>query len=68
LREINIAITTSLFEEELFDKTFYQLRVGALVISAFGLMEAVAIAKQLAIRAGDRWDPNQELIGQGLGD
>ncbi|MCS6957345.1 MAG: SulP family inorganic anion transporter [Aquificaceae bacterium] len=47
-------------------RTFSQLWVGALVISAFGLMEAVAIAKQLAIRAGDKWDPNQELIGQGL--
>lgn len=43
-----------------------RLWLGAIVISAFGLMEAVAIAKQLAIRAGDRWDPNQELIGQGL--
>ncbi|MEN3028514.1 MAG: SulP family inorganic anion transporter [Aquificaceae bacterium] len=47
-------------------RTFSQLWLGALVISAFGLMEAVAIAKQLAVKAGDRWDPNQELIGQGL--
>ncbi|RMH80423.1 MAG: SulP family inorganic anion transporter [Acidobacteria bacterium] len=47
-------------------RTLSQLWVGALVISAFGLMEAVAIAKQLAIKAGDRWDPNQELVGQGL--
>ncbi|MFN3946661.1 MAG: SulP family inorganic anion transporter [Aquificaceae bacterium] len=47
-------------------RAFSQLWVGALVISAFGLMEAVAIAKQLAIKAGDKWDANQELIGQGL--
>ncbi len=47
-------------------RTFSQLWIGAIVISAFGLMEAVAIAKQLAIKAGDRWDPNQELVGQGL--
>lgn len=47
-------------------KTFSQLWIGALVISAFGLMEAVAIAKQLAIKSGDKWDANQELIGQGL--
>ncbi|MCX7990144.1 MAG: SulP family inorganic anion transporter [Aquificaceae bacterium] len=47
-------------------RTFSQLWLGALVISAFGLMEAVAIAKQLAVKTGDRWDPNQELIGQGL--
>ncbi|MEN3033810.1 MAG: SulP family inorganic anion transporter [Aquificaceae bacterium] len=47
-------------------KTVSQLWAGAIVIAAFGLIEAVAIAKQLAIRAGDKWDPNQELIGQGL--
>ena len=39
---------------------------GAFVVAFFGLIEAVAIAKTLAIRAGDKWDPNQELIGQGL--
>jgi len=39
---------------------------GAMVVAFFGLIEAVAIAKTLAIRAGDRWDPNRELIGQGL--
>ncbi len=39
---------------------------GALVVAFFGLIEAVAIAKTLAIRVGDRWNPNQELIGQGL--
>ncbi len=39
---------------------------GAFVVAFFGLIEAVAIAKTLAIRVGDKWDPNQELIGQGL--
>ena len=39
---------------------------GALVVAFFGLIEAVAIAKTLAIKAGDKWDPNQELVGQGL--
>ncbi len=39
---------------------------GATVVALFGLIEAVAIAKTLAIKAGDRWDPNQELFGQGL--
>ncbi len=43
-----------------------QMWGGALVVAFFGLIEAVAIAKTLAIRVGDRWDPNQELIGQGL--
>ncbi|SHK48622.1 SulP family inorganic anion transporter [Thermocrinis minervae] len=40
--------------------------VGALVVAFFGLMEAVAIAKRLANQVGDKWDVNQELIGQGL--
>ncbi len=39
---------------------------GAVVVALFGLIEAVAIAKTLAMRVGDRWDPNQELVGQGL--
>jgi len=39
---------------------------GAFVVAFFGLIEAVTIAKTLALRAGDKWDPNQELIGQGL--
>ncbi len=43
-----------------------QMWGGALIVAFFGLIEAVAIAKTLAIRTGDRWDPNQELIGQGL--
>lgn len=39
---------------------------GAMVVAAFGLIEAVAIAKRLAVQSGDRWDANQELIGQGI--
>ncbi len=39
---------------------------GAFVVAFFGLIEAVTIAKTLALKAGDKWDPNQELIGQGL--
>ncbi|WP_457599791.1 SulP family inorganic anion transporter [Hydrogenivirga sp.] len=47
-------------------KAMSQMWGGALVVAFFGLIEAVAIAKTLAIRTGDKWDPNQELIGQGL--
>ena len=39
---------------------------GAIVVASFGLIEAVAIAKRLAMQAGDKWDANQELIGQGI--
>ncbi|MBS1261148.1 MAG: putative sulfate transporter [Calditrichaeota bacterium] len=38
----------------------------AIVISLLGFMEAISIAKAMAARTGQRLDPNQELIGQGL--
>ncbi|MFN3813897.1 MAG: SulP family inorganic anion transporter [Aquificaceae bacterium] len=47
-------------------QTIASLWGGAIVVAAFGLVEAVAIAKRLAIQAGDRWDANQELVGQGI--
>jgi len=36
------------------------------IISILGFMEAISIAKAMAARTGQRIDPNQELIGQGL--
>lgn len=38
----------------------------AVIISLLGFMEAISIAKAMAARSGQRLDPNQELIGQGL--
>jgi len=38
----------------------------ALIISLLGFMEAISIAKAMAAKTGQRIDPNQELIGQGL--
>jgi SulP family sulfate permease len=40
----------------------------AIIISLLGFMEAISIAKAMANRTGQRLDPNQELIGQGLGN
>ena len=40
----------------------------AMIISLLGFMEAIAIAKAMAGKTGQRLDPNQELIGQGLGN
>jgi SulP family sulfate permease len=40
----------------------------AAIISLLGFMEAIAIAKAMAGKTGQRLDPNQELIGQGLGN
>ncbi len=38
----------------------------AIIITLLGFMEAIAIAKAMAAKTGQKLDPNQELIGQGL--
>jgi len=38
----------------------------AVIISLLGFMEAISIAKAMAGKTGQRLDPNQELIGQGI--
>ena len=47
-------------------KTFMKLFPIAIIISLLGFMEAIAIAKAMAAKTGQKLDPNQELIGQGL--
>jgi len=37
-----------------------------ITIAMLGFMEAISVAKAMAARTGQRIDPNQELIGQGL--
>jgi len=43
-----------------------QLLPYAAIIALLGFMEAVSVAKAMSARTGQRLDPNQELIGQGL--
>jgi len=43
-----------------------QLLPYAAIIALLGFMEAISIAKAMAAKTGQRLDPNQELIGQGL--
>ena len=45
---------------------FFKLLPFAMVISILGFVEAIAIAKAMAAKTGQRLDPDQELIGQGL--
>jgi SulP family sulfate permease len=47
-------------------KTFFRLFPYAVIISLLGFMEAISIAKAMAAKTGQRLDPNQELVGQGL--
>ena len=46
--------------------TILQLFPYAAIISLLGFMEAISIAKAMASKTGQRLDPNQELIGQGI--
>jgi MFS superfamily sulfate permease-like transporter len=43
-----------------------KLIAATVIISLLGFMEAISIAKAMAAKTGQRLDPNQELIGQGL--
>jgi MFS superfamily sulfate permease-like transporter len=47
-------------------QNFLKLISSAIIISLLGFMEAIAIAKAMAAKTGQKLDPNQELIGQGL--
>jgi MFS superfamily sulfate permease-like transporter len=49
-------------------EAFWKLLPYAVIISLLGFMEAISIAKAMAGRTGQRLDPNQELVGQGLGN
>ncbi|MCB2168910.1 MAG: STAS domain-containing protein [Deltaproteobacteria bacterium] len=40
----------------------------AIIIALLGFVEAISVAKAIATKTGQRLDPNQELIGQGLGN
>jgi SulP family sulfate permease len=47
---------------------FISLITGAVFIALVGFMEAISIAKAMAAKTKHKVDPNQELIGQGLGN
>ncbi|OGQ96006.1 MAG: hypothetical protein A2284_13790 [Deltaproteobacteria bacterium RIFOXYA12_FULL_61_11] len=47
-------------------RTFLQFLTIAMIISLLGFMEAISIAKAMAVKTHQKIDPNQELIGQGL--
>lgn len=47
-------------------ETWRQIISGALAIAILGLMEAVSIARSIANQSHQRYNANQEFIGQGL--
>ncbi len=46
--------------------TLADLAPGAATIAFVGLLEAVSIGRSFAVRRGERYDSNQEIVGQGL--
>ncbi len=58
----------SLTIPEIKPSIIFHLLPFAAIISLLGFMEAISIAKAIAAKTGQRLDPNQELIGQGLGN
>ncbi len=39
---------------------------GAATVAFIGLLEAISIGRAFAIRRGEKYDSNQEIVGQGL--
>ncbi|HMQ91699.1 MAG TPA: SulP family inorganic anion transporter [Amaricoccus sp.] len=62
LESVVPALTTPSLDLDLWG----QLLPGAAAIAFVGLLEAISIGKSFAARRGDKYDSNQELIGQGL--
>lgn len=58
----------SLAVPELSLTTIAALFTTAFVIALVGFTEAIAIARAIAARTGQRLNPSQELVGQGLGN
>ena len=46
----------------------HHLADSAIAIAIIGMLEAAAITKSLAAKSGQRFDPNQELMGMGAGN
>ena len=55
-----------LFLPDVSLETIRQLFSGALAITMLGLIEAVSIARSIALQSGQRINGNQEFIGQGM--
>lgn len=53
---------------DLHPGTWRTLAPAAFALTLIGLTEAISSARAVALRSGQRLDPNQECIGQGLGN
>jgi sulfate permease, SulP family len=60
------AVLPSFGAPDLQFSTIGELLPAAVAVAFVGLLEAISIGKSFAIRRGERYDSNQEMIGQGL--
>lgn len=60
------AILPSLGVPDLDMNTIGELLPAAVAVAFVGLLEAISIGKSFAIRRGEPYDSNQEMVGQGL--
>ncbi len=66
--EVPAGITMPMLPSGIEWDVIVQLISTAIVIGIIGFMEAISIAKAMAAQTRQRLNPNQELIGQGLGN
>lgn len=60
------AVVPGLSVPDLSPGTISTLLPGAAAVAFVGLLEAISIGKSFAIRRRERFDSNQEIVGQGL--
>ena len=66
--EVPAGLTMPALPQGISWQVLTQLMTTAVIIAVIGFMEAISIAKAMASQTRQRLDPNQELIGQGLGN
>jgi len=60
------SVLPSLQMPDLAPKSLIELLPGAATIAFVGLLEAISIGRTFALRRHERYDANQEIVGQGL--
>lgn len=60
------AVVPSLLIPDVGPSQVFDLLPAAATIAFVGLLEAISIGRSFAVRRGERFDANQEIIGQGL--
>ncbi|WP_323765758.1 SulP family inorganic anion transporter [Marinovum sp.] len=60
------AVIPSFLVPDVATSEIFDLLPAAATIAFVGLLEAISIGRSFAVRRGERFDANQEIVGQGL--